>query len=64
MDKVFLAIACIAVLGVVFALFNGLRAMARGTEKDHKLSQKMMQMRVICQAIALIALFLAYAAKH
>ncbi len=64
MDKFFLAIACIAVLGVLFALFNGLRAMARGSEEDHKLSQKMMQMRVICQAIALVSLFLAYAAKH
>ena len=64
MDKVFLIIAFAAMLGVVISLFGGLLAMAKGTKKDHQTSQKMMQMRVICQSIALTCLFLAYLAKH
>jgi hypothetical protein len=64
MDKVFLTIAGIAMVGVVASLFRGLLAMAKGTTKDHLTSQKMMQWRVKCQAIALICLFLAYLAKH
>ena len=64
MFEVFCIIAAIAMLGVVIALFGGLFAMARGKEKDHQTSQKMMQMRVICQAIAITSLFLAFLAKH
>ena len=64
MDKVFLIIALLAGIGVLFSLFRGLLAMAKGTEQDHQTSQKMMQMRVICQGIAIIFLFLAYLAKH
>jgi len=64
MDKVFLAVAFAAMIGVVLALFRGLLAMGGGTKKDHQTSQKMMQLRVICQAIAIICLFLAYATKH
>ena len=63
MDKVFIVIAFIAMIGVVASLFRGMLAMG-GSKKDHQTSQKMMQMRVICQAIAIICLFLAYAAKH
>ena len=64
MDKVFLIIALIAMLGVVPSLFGGLMAMVRGGKKDHQTSQKMMQLRVLCQGIALLFLFLAYLAKH
>lgn len=64
MDKVFIIAAFAAMIGVVFALVRGLLALGGGTAKDHQTSQKMMQMRVICQAIAIICLFLAYAAKH
>lgn len=64
MDKVFLVIALIAMLGVVVSLLSGLFAMAKGTSKDHQTSQRMMQLRVICQGVALAFLFLAYLAKH
>ena len=64
MDKVFIAAAFLAMIGVVISLFTGLFVMGRGTPKDHQTSQKMMQWRVIYQAIAIICLFLAYAAKH
>jgi hypothetical protein len=64
MDKVFIIIAMLAIVGVVISLFSGLLAMTRGTKKDHQTSQKMMQMRVTCQAIAVISLLLAYLAKH
>jgi hypothetical protein len=64
MDKVFIIIAFLAIIGVVISLFSGLLAMTRGNKKDHQTSQKMMQMRVTCQAIAITCLFLAYLAKH
>lgn len=64
MDKVFIIIAFIAMAATLFSLFGGIFAMGRGTKKDHQTSNKMMQMRVICQGIALVCLFLAYATKH
>jgi len=64
MDKVFIIIAAVAMVGVVGSLFTGLFVMGRGSKKDHQTSNKMMQMRVICQGVALICLFLAYATKH
>jgi hypothetical protein len=64
MDKVFIIIAFIAMVGVVISLMSGLFLMGRGTKKDHQGSNKMMQMRVLCQGIALVCLFLAYATKH
>jgi hypothetical protein len=47
----------------VASLFGGLLAMSKGTEKDHKTSNKMMQARVILQGLAILFLFLAYAAR-
>lgn len=64
MDKVFIVVAMIAMIGVVLSLGAGLFAMGKGTEKAHQASQRMMQLRVTCQAVALIALFLAYLSKH
>jgi len=64
MDKVFIIVAFIAMIGVVVSLMGGMFAMGRGTKKDHQTSNKMMQMRVICQGLALVCLFLAYATKH
>jgi hypothetical protein len=64
MDKVFLVIAAIAGIGVVISLFRGFLAMGGSTKEENQKSQKMMQMRVICQGIALVSLFLAYLAKH
>ncbi|HRJ67515.1 MAG TPA: HIG1 domain-containing protein [Alphaproteobacteria bacterium] len=37
--------------------------MTRGREQDHKTSNRMMQFRIACQALAILFLFLAYAAK-
>jgi predicted permease len=64
MDKVFIAAAFIAMIGVVISLFGGLFMMGRGRPQDHKTSNKMMQLRVICQGIAIVCLFLAYATKQ
>jgi hypothetical protein len=64
MDKIFLIIALLAVVGVVASLLMGLAVLGKGTPKAHQLSQKMMQARIACQAIAIVALFLAYLAKH
>jgi hypothetical protein len=64
MDKVFIVIAAIAGVGVVVSLIRGFIAMGGTTKAENEKSQKMMQMRVICQGIALVCLFLAYLAKH
>ena len=63
MDKIFLVIAGLAMVGVVFSLVRGVSAMG-GTKKDHETSQKMMQWRIKFQAIALLSLFVAYLSKH
>lgn len=58
----FLALACM--VGVVAVFFMGMVAMTRGAgEKDAKLSNKMMYLRVLFQGGAILFLFLAYAAK-
>jgi hypothetical protein len=57
----FIALACMAV--VVGSLLTGIVAMARGREKDHKTSNKMMQMRVLFQGLAIVFLFLSYLAR-
>ena len=62
MDKIFLVIALIAMAGVLFSLFSGLLAMAKGTKKAHQTSQKMMRFRVICQGVTVLFLFLSYLA--
>lgn len=64
MDKVFFALALLSMVGVVFSLFRGLLALGGGTQKDHQISQKMMQWRVKFQGTAIIFLLLAYLAKH
>lgn len=64
MDKIFIVIAFAAMIGVVISLFGGFVAMGGSTKKENQKSQKMMQMRVICQGIALVCLLLAYLAKH
>ena len=64
MEKVFIVIAFAAMAGVVISLVRGFIVMGGSTKKENEKSQKMMQMRVICQGIALVSLFLAYLAKH
>lgn len=64
MDKIFFIAALASMVGVVLSLIRGVAALSRGTEKDHKISQQMMQMRVIFQGLAIVFLFLAYLSKH
>ncbi|MFN7113339.1 MAG: twin transmembrane helix small protein [Alphaproteobacteria bacterium] len=59
----FVVLAGLAFMGVVGSLFWGMVVMTRGREQDHKTSNRMMQFRVICQALALLFLFFAYAAQ-
>lgn len=56
----FLILAGFALFGVIFSLVMGVGAMARGKEGDSKKSGKMMQMRVFCQGLVLLFLFLAF----
>lgn len=60
---IFVVLAGTAFLGVVGSLFWGMVVMTRGREQDHKTSNRMMQFRLMCQGLALLFLFLAYAAK-
>jgi len=64
MDTIFFIAALVSMVGVVGALLFGLLAMARGSEKDHKTSNKMMQLRVLFQGLTIIFLFLAYISKR
>lgn len=59
----FLIFAGFALLGVVISLVVGVGAMTRGKEKDTQTSQKMMQMRIFCQGLVLLFLFLAFMAS-
>lgn len=59
----FLILATISMVGVVGSFIFGMVAMTRGGEKDHKNSNKLMQFRVGFQALAILFLFLSYAAK-
>lgn len=55
--------ALVSMAGVVISLVLGFRAMAKGSQKDHKTSQRMMRMRIFFQALAILFLFLAYISK-
>ncbi len=59
----FIILALLAMVGVVVSLVMGLGVMTRGRADDSKGSNKMMQIRVICQGLAILFLFLAYLAK-
>jgi hypothetical protein len=63
MSTVFFFIALACMFAVLLSLIGGIFSMARGTEKDHKTSNKMMRARVLFQALAILFLFLAFAAK-
>ncbi|HCS23403.1 MAG TPA: twin transmembrane helix small protein [Rhodospirillaceae bacterium] len=63
LSVIFAVLAGMAFLGVVASLFWGMVVMTRGREQDHKTSNRMMQFRIACQALAILFLFLAYAAK-
>lgn len=63
MDKIFLIAALFSMGGVVVSLFRGMFAMGGTSKKEHKTSNKMMQMRVLFQGLAILFLFLAYFAK-
>ncbi len=56
-----LALACIA--GVVLVFVMGMLALTRGREKDHTTSNRMMRLRILLQAGAILFLFLAFATK-
>lgn len=64
MDKFFLVAALVSLCGVVASLFLGVGAMTKGSEKAHRLSNKMMQMRVFFQGLTIAFLVLAYLTKH
>lgn len=63
LSTLFVCAAGLALLGVVVSLVGGVGAMTRGQKKDQAASNKMMQMRVICQGLVLFFLFMAYVAK-
>ncbi len=54
----------IAMAVTVIVLFTGLFSMARGGEFDRKYSNKLMRLRIIAQAIALILFAIAMATKN
>jgi hypothetical protein len=61
---IFFILALVCMVGVVGVFLTGIVAMTRGAgQKDAKLSNKMMYLRVIFQGGAILFLFLAYAAK-
>ncbi len=64
MDKFFMIAALVSLCGVVASLLLGIGAMAKGSEKAHRLSNKMMQMRVFFQGLTIAFLLLAYWTKH
>ncbi|WP_416899841.1 MAG: twin transmembrane helix small protein [Minwuia sp.] len=57
MFTVLIALALLLVLGV---LFTGIIGMVRGGEFNEKYGNKLMQMRVLAQAVAVLLLFLAF----
>lgn len=63
LSVVFMIAAAVAALGVVGSFLWGVVVMTRGRKTDTKTSNRMMQLRVICQGLALLFLFLAYAAR-
>jgi hypothetical protein len=54
----------IAMAVTVIVLFTGLFSMARGGEFDRKYSNKLMRLRILAQAIALILFAIAMATKN
>lgn len=63
MDNFFLIAAMVSMLGVVVALLLGLKAMARGTEQDNRTSNRMMQLRIVFQGLAVGFLIMAFLTK-
>ncbi len=63
MSTFFFIAALVCMLCVVGSFLWGIVAMTKGGEKDHLTSNKMMRMRVLFQGLAILFLFLAYAAK-
>jgi hypothetical protein len=57
----FIILAGLALLGVAASLVLGVGAMTRGKEGDSRKSNKMMQLRIVCQALCLVFLFMAFA---
>jgi hypothetical protein len=64
MSNFFFAAALVCMLFVVASLLRGLLAMAKGTAKEHKTSNKMMRLRVIFQGLTIFFLVLAYFSKR
>lgn len=64
MDNIFFILALLSIGAVAVSLFGGLFVMGRGGENDAKISNKMMRLRVLFQACAIIFLFLAYLTKN
>lgn len=59
----FVILGLLSMVGVVASLLTGVFSMARGREKDHKTSNKMMQARVWLQGLTLLFFFLATVTK-
>jgi len=55
---VFLVLGMICMLVTLFILFAGVGTMARGGETNKKYGNKLMQARVLCQALAVLFFFL------
>ena len=62
MDSIFYYIVVIAILAVLVILMIGLGAFTKGGEFNRKYANKLMRMRIIAQAVAvlLIILFALY----
>lgn len=63
MSFAFFIAAMLCLLGVAGALFAGLFAMTKGAEKERKTSNKMMQLRVILQGLAVVFLLLSWLSR-
>lgn len=59
MPTISIILIIIASLSVLLVLFLGLFAMAKGGEFNKKYSNKLMQLRVILQAVALVLFAIA-----
>ncbi len=62
-NSIFFILALVSMAAVVVSFVVGMVAMTKGQAKDHKQSNKMMQARVMFQALAIFFLFLAYVTK-
>jgi hypothetical protein len=63
MGNIFFILALISMVGVVISMISGIFSMSKGSQQGSRKSNKMMQMRVICQGSALLFLLLAYFTK-